>query len=57
MTEHLRRPARALIAVSDKFGVAEFARELIGYGIEIVSTGGTRKRWCDAGLAVLMCPT
>ena len=42
MTEHLRRPARALIAVSDKFGVAEFARELIGYGIEIVSTGGTR---------------
>jgi phosphoribosylaminoimidazolecarboxamide formyltransferase/IMP cyclohydrolase len=52
MTEHLRRPARALIAVSNKFGVAEFARELIGYGIEIVSTGGTREALVDAGLAV-----
>src|ERR1700744_1229336 len=52
MTEHLRRPARALIAVSDKTGVAEFARELIGYGIDIVSTGGTRQTLMDAGLAV-----
>ncbi len=52
MTEHLRRPARALIAVSDKTGVAEFARELIGYGIDIVSTGGTRQALMDAGLAV-----
>ena len=53
MTEHLRRAARALIAVSDKSGVAEFARELIGYGIEIVSTGGTRQALMDAGLAVI----
>src|ERR1700683_3920305 len=53
MTEHLRRAARALIAVSDKSGVAEFARELIGYGIEIVSTGGTRRALTDAGLAVI----
>ena len=52
MTEHLRRAARALIAVSDKSGVAEFARELIGYGIEIVSTGGTRQALMDAGVAV-----
>src|SRR5579872_4001435 len=52
MTEHLRRAARALIAVSDKAGVAEFARELIGYGIEIVSTGGTRQTLTDGGLAV-----
>jgi phosphoribosylaminoimidazolecarboxamide formyltransferase/IMP cyclohydrolase len=52
MTEHLRRAARALIAVSDKSGVAEFARELIGYGIDIVSTGGTRQALVDAGLAV-----
>jgi phosphoribosylaminoimidazolecarboxamide formyltransferase/IMP cyclohydrolase len=52
MTEHLRRPARALIAVSDKTGVAEFARELIGYGIDIVSTGGTRQTLMDAGVAV-----
>jgi phosphoribosylaminoimidazolecarboxamide formyltransferase/IMP cyclohydrolase len=52
MTEHLRRAARALIAVSDKSGVAEFARELVGYGIEIVSTGGTRQALMDAGVAV-----
>ena len=53
MTEHLRRAARALIAVSDKSGVAEFARALAGYGIELVSTGGTRRVLTEAGLAVI----
>jgi phosphoribosylaminoimidazolecarboxamide formyltransferase / IMP cyclohydrolase len=53
MTEHLRRALRALISVSDKSGVIEFARTLAGYGIELVSTGGTRKALSDAGLAVL----
>ncbi|HKM88921.1 MAG TPA: bifunctional phosphoribosylaminoimidazolecarboxamide formyltransferase/IMP cyclohydrolase [Xanthobacteraceae bacterium] len=53
MTEHLRRASRALISVSDKSGVIEFARALAGYGIELVSTGGTRKTLSDAGLAVL----
>jgi len=53
MTEHLRRAARALIAVSDKSGVAEFARALAGYGIELVSTGGTRRVLMEAGLAVI----
>ncbi len=53
MTEHLRRAMRALISVSDKSGVVEFARTLAGYGIELVSTGGTRKALSDAGLAVL----
>ena len=43
MTEHLRRVSRALISVSDKTGLVEFARALAGYGIELVSTGGTRK--------------
>jgi len=52
MTEHLRRASRALIAVSDKTGIAEFARALAGYGIELVSTGGTRKALADAGLTV-----
>ena len=52
MTEHLRRALRALIAVSDKSGIVEFARALSGYGIELVSTGGTRKALSDAGLAV-----
>src|ERR1700677_2547366 len=53
MTEHLRRASRALISVSDKSGVVEFARALATFGIELVSTGGTRKTLSDAGLAVL----
>jgi phosphoribosylaminoimidazolecarboxamide formyltransferase/IMP cyclohydrolase len=53
MTEHLRRASRALIAVSDKTGIVEFARALARYGVELVSTGGTRKVLRDAGLAVL----
>ncbi len=53
MTEHLRRVSRALISVSDKTGVVEFARALAGHGIELVSTGGTRKALSDAGLKVL----
>ena len=53
MTEHLRRASRALISVSDKSGVVDFARALAGHGIELVSTGGTRKTLREAGLAVL----
>ena len=53
MTEQLRRVSRALISVSDKTGVVDFARALAGHGIELVSTGGTRKTLSDAGLAVL----
>ena len=53
MTEHLRRATRALISVSDKTGVVDFARTLAGFGIELVSTGGTRKTLSDAGLKVL----
>ncbi|MFY9839296.1 MAG: bifunctional phosphoribosylaminoimidazolecarboxamide formyltransferase/IMP cyclohydrolase [Xanthobacteraceae bacterium] len=54
MTDNtLRRASRALISVSDKTGVAEFARALTGFGIELVSTGGTRKILSDAGLKVL----
>jgi phosphoribosylaminoimidazolecarboxamide formyltransferase / IMP cyclohydrolase len=53
MTADLRRAVRALISVSDKTGVVEFARALTGYGIELVSTGGTRKTLTDAGLKVL----
>ena len=52
MTE-LRRVTRALISVSDKTGVVEFARTLAGYGIELVSTGGTSKALGDAGLKVI----
>jgi phosphoribosylaminoimidazolecarboxamide formyltransferase/IMP cyclohydrolase len=52
MTEHLRRASRALISVSDKTGLTEFARALTEYGIELISTGGTRKELTDAGLNV-----
>src|SRR6266581_846024 len=53
MTDRLRRVSRALISVSDKSGVVEFARALAGEAIELVSTGGTRKALADAGLPVL----
>jgi phosphoribosylaminoimidazolecarboxamide formyltransferase/IMP cyclohydrolase len=53
MTDHLRRVSRALISVSDKAGLVDFARALAERGIELVSTGGTRKALADAGLRVL----
>ncbi|MBN2796322.1 MAG: bifunctional phosphoribosylaminoimidazolecarboxamide formyltransferase/IMP cyclohydrolase [Clostridia bacterium] len=43
---------RALISVSDKTGIVEFAKELIKMDIEILSTGGTAKRLRDSGLKV-----
>jgi phosphoribosylaminoimidazolecarboxamide formyltransferase/IMP cyclohydrolase len=43
---------RALISVSDKTGVVEFARGLAAHGIEIVSTGGTAKLLREAGIKV-----
>jgi phosphoribosylaminoimidazolecarboxamide formyltransferase/IMP cyclohydrolase len=46
------RVARALLSVSDKTGIVEFARGLADLGIEIVSTGGTARALFDAGLAV-----
>jgi phosphoribosylaminoimidazolecarboxamide formyltransferase/IMP cyclohydrolase len=53
MTDHPRRASRALISVSDKTGLVEFARTLSGLGIELVSTGGTRTTLSNAGLKVL----
>ncbi|PLX82205.1 MAG: bifunctional phosphoribosylaminoimidazolecarboxamide formyltransferase/inosine monophosphate cyclohydrolase [Desulfuromonas sp.] len=43
---------RALISVSDKTGIADFAKELSAFGVEILSTGGTAKLLREAGLAV-----
>lgn len=43
---------RALISVSDKSGLTEFAQQLVEAGIEIFSTGGTRKHLESAGIAV-----
>src|SRR5260221_14158394 len=42
----------ALISVSDKTGVLEFARELSELGVSLLSTGGTAKLLADAGLPV-----
>jgi phosphoribosylaminoimidazolecarboxamide formyltransferase / IMP cyclohydrolase len=53
MTTSPRRIARALLSVSDKSGLVDFARALAGYGIELVSTGGTAKTLKDAGLQVI----
>ena len=43
---------RALISVSDKTGVVDFARGLVDRGFQIVSTGGTAKALAAAGLSV-----
>src|ERR1017187_6216240 len=52
MTDHPRRVARALLSVSDKSGLIEFARALADHGIDLVSTGGTAKAIAGAGLEV-----
>jgi len=46
------KPQRALISVSDKTGLIEAARQLHELGVELISTGGTRKAIADAGLPV-----
>jgi phosphoribosylaminoimidazolecarboxamide formyltransferase/IMP cyclohydrolase len=48
----LRRIRRALLSVSDKTGLVDLARGLVRYGIELISTGGTRKSLAEAGLPV-----
>src|SRR6516165_9481326 len=48
----LRAIRRALLSVSDKSGLVELARTLTRYGVELISTGGTRKSLADSGLPV-----
>jgi phosphoribosylaminoimidazolecarboxamide formyltransferase / IMP cyclohydrolase len=45
--------ARALLSVSDKAGLVDFAKALAAQGVELISTGGTAKALRDAGLAVI----
>src|SRR5512138_2425143 len=52
MTDKTRRITRALLSVSDKSGLIDFARALAAHGIALVSTGGTAKAIADAGLKV-----
>ncbi len=47
-----RQIRRALLSVTDKTGLVEFARQLAGMGTELVSTGGTARAMREAGLAV-----
>lgn len=44
---------RALISVSDKTGIVEFAKELVALGVEIVSTGGTKAKLESEGVSVV----
>src|SRR5271168_405744 len=46
------RVRRALLSVSDKQGIVEFAQGLAELGVELVSTGGTSRELADAGVAV-----
>ena len=46
------KPVRALVSVSDKRGIVEFAKGLAELGVEIVSTGGTAKLLKEAGIPV-----
>jgi len=43
---------RALLSVTDKTGLVDFARTLVSFGVELVSTGGTARTLRDAGLGV-----
>src|SRR5438874_12760133 len=52
MVENLRPISRALISVSDKTGLIAFAQRLEGFGVELVSTGGTARMLREAGLKV-----
>ena len=48
----MKKIERAIMSVTDKSGVVDFARALIGFGVQIFSTGGTAKTLRDAGIPV-----
>lgn len=48
----LRKIKRALISVSDKTGIIDFAKELANFDVQIISTGGTAKSLREAGINV-----
>ena len=51
-TTDLKQIRRALLSVTDKTGLIEFAQVLAGFGVELVSTGGTARTLREAGLTV-----
>ena len=46
------RVQRALLSVSDKFGIGDFAKGLFGLGVELIATTGTRGPLLEQGLHV-----
>lgn len=48
----MKKIERAIISVTDKTGVADFAKSLSGFGVKILSTGGTAKVLREAGIDV-----
>ena len=50
--DHSVRITRALLSVTDKSGIADFAKRLSAMGVELVSTGGTAKLLRESGLQV-----
>src|SRR5271168_428505 len=52
MSRSTSRIQRAILSVTDKTGLVDFARQLSGLGIELVSTGGTAKLLRDSGITV-----
>ena len=52
MSNDLKPIRRALLSVTDKTGLVAFAQTLAGFGVELVSTGGTAKALREAGLTV-----
>jgi len=48
----MKKVERALISLTDKSGIEDFARALTGLGVEILSTGGTAKKMREAGIEV-----
>jgi phosphoribosylaminoimidazolecarboxamide formyltransferase / IMP cyclohydrolase len=52
MSRSTSRIQRAILSVTDKTGLVDFARQLSGLGVELISTGGTAKLLRDSGIAV-----
>jgi len=52
MSRSTARIQRAILSVTDKTGLVEFARQLSGLDVELISTGGTAKLLRDSGIAV-----
>ncbi len=52
MPAHATKIHRAILSVTDKTGLADFARQLVKLGVELISTGGTAKLLRDSGIAV-----